>query len=209
MGDAAYIQWLNAVLADNKVFPNKERFEHLTTLRDETRGLMELVWGDDGAAFDGSDLTRFHRLLLKTPSPEPSGAFTTCGSSESISGFTSWTRSARRSAFPAAASAAARSRSGILQSLAERGFLEKFDYLSTVSGGGYIGGWLTAWIHRHRDGLRGVVRDLDCAARAPKLEPEPETLRHLREYSNFITPQTGILSADAWTSSSSTSATCC
>ena len=36
---------------------------------------------------------------------------------------------------------------GILQALAEVGKLRRFDYLSTVSGGGYIGGWLTAWIH--------------------------------------------------------------
>src|SRR5437588_12507011 len=37
---------------------------------------------------------------------------------------------------------------GILQGLAEKGLLGRFDYLSTVSGGGYIGGWLTAWKHR-------------------------------------------------------------
>ena len=34
---------------------------------------------------------------------------------------------------------------GVLQGLARAGVLGKFDYLSTVSGGGYIGGWLTAW----------------------------------------------------------------
>jgi GNAT superfamily N-acetyltransferase len=44
---------------------------------------------------------------------------------------------------------------GILQSLAMmrnqgRSFLSVFDYLSTVSGGGYIGSWLSAWIHRER-----------------------------------------------------------
>src|SRR6185369_309784 len=37
---------------------------------------------------------------------------------------------------------------GILQGLARHGILEKFDYLSTVSGGGFIGGWLSAWICR-------------------------------------------------------------
>jgi hypothetical protein len=30
----------------------------------------------------------------------------------------------------------------------EKGLLQNFDYLSTVSGGGYIGSWLSAWIHR-------------------------------------------------------------
>src|SRR6476661_10426340 len=37
---------------------------------------------------------------------------------------------------------------GALQGLAELGILENFDYLSTVSGGGYIGSWLTAWKER-------------------------------------------------------------
>ena len=34
---------------------------------------------------------------------------------------------------------------GALQGLAKHGLLERFDYLSTVSGGGFIGSWLTAW----------------------------------------------------------------
>jgi 8-oxo-dGTP pyrophosphatase MutT (NUDIX family) len=38
---------------------------------------------------------------------------------------------------------------GVLQALARNGVLQRFHYLSTVSGGGYIGSWLTAWIHRH------------------------------------------------------------
>src|SRR5580658_4457158 len=38
---------------------------------------------------------------------------------------------------------------GVLQALAQQKFLSQFDYLSTVSGGGYIGGWLTAWLHRN------------------------------------------------------------
>jgi len=37
---------------------------------------------------------------------------------------------------------------GVIQALAKLNLLDKFDYLSTVSGGGYIGAWLTAWIHR-------------------------------------------------------------
>src|SRR2546430_8394069 len=37
---------------------------------------------------------------------------------------------------------------GILQGLARCGLLDKFHYLSTVSGGGYIGSWLRAWINR-------------------------------------------------------------
>ena len=42
---------------------------------------------------------------------------------------------------------------GVLQGLARAGVLDKFDYLSTVSGGGYIGGWLTAWrLHAQQPG---------------------------------------------------------
>ena len=35
---------------------------------------------------------------------------------------------------------------GVVQGLAKAGLLSRFDYMSTVSGGGYIGSWLSAWI---------------------------------------------------------------
>src|SRR5690606_22582850 len=44
---------------------------------------------------------------------------------------------------------------GVLQGLARAGILEKFDYLSSVSGGGYIAGWLKAWMSR--EGTRAVL----------------------------------------------------
>src|SRR5262249_25272338 len=45
---------------------------------------------------------------------------------------------------------------GILQGLATHRLLGEFHYLSTVSGGGYVGSWLTAWIHRDPEGAPGV-----------------------------------------------------
>ena len=39
---------------------------------------------------------------------------------------------------------------GVLQGLADLDLLKRFDYISTVSGGGYIGGWLAAWTKRER-----------------------------------------------------------
>ena len=42
---------------------------------------------------------------------------------------------------------------GVLQALGKLKLLRHIDYLSTVSGGGYIGGWLGAWIRRETDGL--------------------------------------------------------
>src|SRR5437879_3615750 len=37
---------------------------------------------------------------------------------------------------------------GVLQGFARHGLFQRFDYLSTVSGGGFAGAWLTAWLHR-------------------------------------------------------------
>src|SRR5438045_1918874 len=37
---------------------------------------------------------------------------------------------------------------GLLQALARHEKLKRFDYLSTVSGGGYCGGWWSAWLSR-------------------------------------------------------------
>ncbi len=87
---------------------------------------------------------------------------------------------------------------GVLQGLARQNLLDKFDYLSTVSGGGYLGGWLTAWIHRHCDGLAGVIEELKKRPVSP-LDPERGPIRHLREYSNYLSPKLGLLSADTWT----------
>jgi hypothetical protein len=71
-------------------------------------------------------------------------------------------------------------------------------YLSTVSGGGYLGGWFSAWVSRHADGAAGVVRELAAAPDAG-WEPEPAPLRYLRKFSNYLNPQLGAFSADTWT----------
>jgi len=100
---------------------------------------------------------------------------------------------------------------GVIQGLAGTGVLEKFDYLSTVSGGGYIGSWLSSWSRRHKEGIKGVQDDLVRAdtgrlaagsgAQKPeaKIDPEPQPLTHLRAYSNYLSPKLGALSADSWT----------
>lgn len=94
---------------------------------------------------------------------------------------------------------------GILQGLARCGLLDKFDYLSTVSGGGYVGSWLSAWAHRHPQGLTGVSRELASHANdskrkwTEKIEPGPAPLRFLRNYSYFLNPKSGLFSLDTWT----------
>lgn len=76
--------------------------------------------------------------------------------------------------------------------------LAEFDYLSTVSGGGYLGGWLTSWIHRQAGDTGKVIREI-AARPAEKFEPEPRPIRHLRAYSNYLNPRLGAFSADTWT----------
>lgn len=85
---------------------------------------------------------------------------------------------------------------GVIQGLAERGLLERLDYLSTVSGGGYIGSWLTAW-SRRAGGVHAVAKEL--ASRAHKPEGALDPVRHLREYSRYLAPAAGLLSWDLWT----------
>jgi hypothetical protein len=92
---------------------------------------------------------------------------------------------------------------GVIQGLAKLGksagdsVLAKLDYLSTVSGGGYIGSWLSSWSARE-GGIQPVIEELRNPT-GDKLKPEPPPLRHLREFSNYLTPKLGLLSADTWT----------
>jgi hypothetical protein len=89
---------------------------------------------------------------------------------------------------------------GVLQALADLDLLRRLDYVSSVSGGGYIASWLTAWSKRCvSDGIRTVQR---CLSPARSPDPRAEGLRPirwLREYSNYLTPKAGFLSADTWT----------
>lgn len=80
---------------------------------------------------------------------------------------------------------------GILQSLSARGLLTGFHYLSTVSGGGYIGSWLQRWIAEA--GSAGTVMD------ALGGSSEPPQIKALRENSNYLTPRVGLGSNDTWT----------
>jgi hypothetical protein len=86
---------------------------------------------------------------------------------------------------------------GALQGLADLGILEHFDYLSTVSGGGYIGSWLTAWKERAK-GIKNIIPGLESSA--PPVPPgKLDPIQHLREYNNYLSPKLGFFSADTWT----------
>lgn len=105
---------------------------------------------------------------------------------------------------------------GILQGLAKHKLLPSIDYLSTVSGGGYIASWLQAWIFR-RESVADVEKELrdslppqDRRQRtpgrqmmpdegAPRIHLEPHPVSWLRRYSNYLTPVLGLFNADTWT----------
>lgn len=85
---------------------------------------------------------------------------------------------------------------GVLQRLAKCGALADFDFLSTVSGGGYLGAWLSAWIRR--EGRETVFAKLGQQPTDSPLQPEWAPIKFLRAYSNYLAPRLGFLSADTW-----------
>src|SRR5271169_661943 len=93
---------------------------------------------------------------------------------------------------------------GILQALGEMDMLRWVDYLSTVSGGGYIGSWLAAWINRvpsePPNTPVGEVEHRLSAQESSRFSGEPvNPIQFLRRYSNYLTPRLGFFGADTWT----------
>jgi GNAT superfamily N-acetyltransferase len=72
---------------------------------------------------------------------------------------------------------------GVLQALSKLGLLERFHYLSTVSGGGYIGAWWTSVRRRRPD---AKIHEI----------PDEREVRHLREFSNFLAPRVGATQSE-------------
>lgn len=79
-------------------------------------------------------------------------------------------------------------------SMHERSLLAQFHYLSTVSGGGYIGSWLSAW--RSLESFAKIWSNLTGRPDGP--DNEPAVLGWLRSYTNYLTPRKGLTSADTW-----------
>ncbi|MFC0253715.1 hypothetical protein [Massilia consociata] len=88
---------------------------------------------------------------------------------------------------------------GILQALAGHGLLRRLDYLSTVSGGGFIGGWLSKCIHEQGGDVAKVEAMLAPGDGAAAGQGEAPAVRFLRQYSNYLSPRGGMFSADTWT----------
>src|SRR6188508_3143661 len=88
---------------------------------------------------------------------------------------------------------------GILQGLAEHDLLRRVDYLSTVSGGGYIGSWLHGFIKHHCDSnLIEATRRLSPTIKPVEGPATKDPIAFLRKYSNYLAPSPGLFSADTW-----------
>jgi predicted acylesterase/phospholipase RssA len=81
---------------------------------------------------------------------------------------------------------------GVLQAMKRLGLFSSLDYVSTVSGGGYIGGWLQAVIANGPPDPELKLRALDLG------EAESREVRFLRGFSNYLTPKLGLFSGDTW-----------
>ncbi len=79
---------------------------------------------------------------------------------------------------------------GVLQAIHRVGLFPYIDYLSTVSGGGYIGTYLTTTIKKLKASAGAIVNG--CKSVFPFAhemgKEEPDEFRHLRNYSNFLAP---------------------
>jgi len=87
---------------------------------------------------------------------------------------------------------------GVLQGLAKNQLLHIFDYVSTVSGGGYIGSWLMGWMYHKGVGINAVEDALRNPPSPPMEASDPPEVHFLRDYSNYLTPRRGVLGADLW-----------
>jgi hypothetical protein len=102
---------------------------------------------------------------------------------------------------------------GVLQALAKEELLKRFDYLSTVSGGGYIGGSLTWWLSE-KSGSKPDVgagnsfgvgkQDFPYGTESPIVwrgqpgtTPGAKLLTYLRKHGNYLTPGEGITALSA------------
>ncbi len=81
---------------------------------------------------------------------------------------------------------------GLLQSLAEGRKLREFDYLSTVSGGGYTGGFLGCLFHRAADEAPGASpKEIAAEVEQVLASDEAPVIRWLRDNGRYLAPRGG------------------
>ena len=83
---------------------------------------------------------------------------------------------------------------GVLQGLARFGLLGQFHYLSTVSGGGYIGSWLSVW--RKYEDDASVYEKLNALEHYGFEAPQ---IQGLKVTADPVAPALDLTSPDTWT----------
>jgi hypothetical protein len=85
--------------------------------------------------------------------------------------------------------------------------LMQFEYLSTVSGGGYIGSWLSAWLWQARKSGAGATGTTNIVVEALNQRynfehqcdhDEAQPVSNLRRNSHFLAPSFSAISPDLW-----------
>jgi GNAT superfamily N-acetyltransferase len=106
---------------------------------------------------------------------------------------------------------------GLLEGLHRLNLLPLFDYVSTVSGGGYIGSFWSEWLARQQEKIAAIERSVGCDDTHPQVPPDelfpshrdigsgpqdridsPQE-RHLREFGGFLAPRWGFFEVETWT----------
>jgi hypothetical protein len=95
---------------------------------------------------------------------------------------------------------------GLLQGLERLELLSTVAYLSTVSGGGYIGGFWSAWLARgapppapnRPESANPQFPGGGVAKDDPSRVEDTPDVRHLREFSRFLAPRVGFFETEMW-----------
>ncbi len=106
---------------------------------------------------------------------------------------------------------------GLLEGLHRLNLLPLFDYVSTVSGGGYVGSFWSEWLARQQERIAAIERSVGCDDGHPQIPPDelfpshrdigsgpqdridsPQE-RHLREFGGFLAPRWGFFEVETWT----------
>jgi len=84
---------------------------------------------------------------------------------------------------------------GILQALARAKLLERVDFMSAVSGGSYIAGWLAAQSSRRsfRDLTRALSMPMGMVSESGEVS---NPIIHLRRYAQYLTPRSALFADD-------------
>jgi hypothetical protein len=85
---------------------------------------------------------------------------------------------------------------GLLQSLARQNILRYCDYLSTVSGGGYIGSCLSSLLDDSNNSVESAKFPFRLGGQ--KVPDERKEVKWLREHSNYLAIDTSYFGRDVW-----------